>query len=79
MSREATKKWSRYAKPTRDMIVSRKTVKEGFYEQRGFLKRSGDGILYNDHKAGGIGPRLFEQACRMGIEGMGSKHRDRTI
>jgi ATP-dependent DNA ligase len=24
------------------------------------LKRSGDGILYNEHEAGAIGPRLFE-------------------
>ena len=34
------------------------------------LKRSGDGILYNDHEAGAIGPRLFEQACKMGLEGI---------
>jgi hypothetical protein len=26
------------------------------------LKRSGDGIIYNDHEAGTIGARLFEQA-----------------
>ena len=37
------------------------------------LKRSGDGILYNDHEAGAIGPRLFERACKMGLEGIGSK------
>jgi hypothetical protein len=42
------------------------------------LKRCGDGILYNDHEAGAIGPRLFEQACKMGMEGIVSKHRDRT-
>jgi bifunctional non-homologous end joining protein LigD len=42
------------------------------------LKRCGDGILYNDHEAGAIGPRLFEQACKMGLEGIVSKHRDRT-
>ena len=34
------------------------------------LKRSGDGIIYNDHEAGAIGPRLFEQACKMGLEGI---------
>jgi hypothetical protein len=36
---------------------------------------AGDGILYNDHEAGAIGPRLFEQACKMGLEGIVSKHR----
>ena len=40
------------------------------------LKRSGDGIIYNDHDAGAIGPRLFEQACLLGLEGIVSKHRD---
>jgi hypothetical protein len=37
-----------------------------------------DGILYNDHEAGAIGPRLFGQACKIGLEGIVSKHRDRT-
>jgi bifunctional non-homologous end joining protein LigD len=41
------------------------------------LKRSGDGIIYNEHEAGAIGPRLFEQACKMGLEGIVSKHRER--
>jgi ATP-dependent DNA ligase len=41
------------------------------------LKRSTDGIIYNDHDAGAIGPRLFEQACKMGLEGIVSKHRER--
>src|SRR3954467_15534327 len=41
------------------------------------LKRCGDGIIYNDHEAGAIGPRLFEQACKMGLEGIVSKHRER--
>jgi bifunctional non-homologous end joining protein LigD len=41
------------------------------------LKRSGDGIIYNDHDVGAIGPRLFEQACKMGLEGIVSKRRDR--
>src|SRR3954470_10353870 len=43
------------------------------------LKRSSDGIIYNDHEAGAIGPRLFEQACRMGLEGIVSKHRTGDI
>jgi bifunctional non-homologous end joining protein LigD len=33
------------------------------------LKRSRDGILYNEDEAGAIGPRLFEQACKMGLGG----------
>jgi bifunctional non-homologous end joining protein LigD len=41
------------------------------------LKRSTDGIIYNEHEAGAIGPRLFEQACKMGLEGIVSKHRER--
>jgi bifunctional non-homologous end joining protein LigD len=41
------------------------------------LKRSGDGIIYNEHEADAIGPRLFEQACKMGLEGIVSKHRER--
>jgi hypothetical protein len=36
------------------------------------LKRSGEGIL-NDNR-----PRLFEEACKMGLEGLVSKHRERT-
>ena len=27
------------------------------------VKRPADGILYNDHEAGAIGPPLFRQAC----------------
>jgi bifunctional non-homologous end joining protein LigD len=42
----------------------------------GSLKRSGDGIIYNDHDAGAVGPRLFKQACKMGLEGIVSKHRE---
>src|SRR5205823_6351694 len=40
------------------------------------LKRSGEGIIYNDHEAGAIGPRLFEQACLLALEGIVSKHRE---
>ena len=39
------------------------------------LKHSGEGIIYNDHDAGAIGPRLFEHACLLGLEGIVSKHR----
>jgi ATP-dependent DNA ligase len=42
------------------------------------LKRSIDGVIYNDHDTGAIGPRLFEQACKMGLEGIVSKHRERS-
>jgi ATP-dependent DNA ligase len=43
------------------------------------LKRSADGILLNEHEAGEIGPRLFEQACKMGLEGIVSKHRGKNL
>jgi bifunctional non-homologous end joining protein LigD len=42
----------------------------------GLLKRSGDGIIYKDHDAGAVGPRLIKQACKMGLEGIVSKHRE---
>jgi bifunctional non-homologous end joining protein LigD len=42
------------------------------------LKRSSGGILLNDHEAGEIGPALFRQACKMGLEGIVSKRRDRS-
>jgi bifunctional non-homologous end joining protein LigD len=41
------------------------------------LKRSADDIILNEHEAGAIGPRLFEQTCKMGLEGIVSKHRER--
>ena len=40
------------------------------------LKRSGDGIIYNDHDVGAIGIHLFEHACLLGLEGIVSKRRD---
>src|SRR5256714_2290860 len=42
------------------------------------LKRSEDGIIYNDHDTGAISPRLFEHACLLGLEGIVSKRRDST-
>jgi bifunctional non-homologous end joining protein LigD len=42
------------------------------------LKRSGDGIIYNDHDVDAIGPHLFRQAWKMGLEGIVSKHREST-
>jgi bifunctional non-homologous end joining protein LigD len=41
------------------------------------LKRSTDGIILNEHEAGEIGPALFKQSCKMGLEGIVSKHRER--
>ena len=42
------------------------------------LKRSTEGILLNDHEIGAIGPALFQQACKFGLEGIVSKHRGRS-
>jgi bifunctional non-homologous end joining protein LigD len=42
------------------------------------LKRSTDGIVLNDNEIGEIGPALFRQACKMGLEGIVSKHRERS-
>ena len=41
------------------------------------LARRPDGILIAPFEQGEIGPDLFRAACRMGLEGMVSKHRDR--
>ncbi len=39
--------------------------------------KSGDGILLNPHLTGEIGPAMFEHACKLGLEGIVSKHRNR--
>jgi ATP-dependent DNA ligase len=41
------------------------------------LARRPDGIFLSDFEQGEIGPDLFRAACRTGLEGMVSKHRDR--
>jgi bifunctional non-homologous end joining protein LigD len=40
------------------------------------LARRVDGIFLSDFEQGEIGPDLFRHACLMGLEGLGSKHRD---
>jgi bifunctional non-homologous end joining protein LigD len=41
------------------------------------LARRPEGIFVNSFERGEIGPDLFRAACRMGLEGLVSKHRDR--
>ena len=41
------------------------------------LARRPEGIFVNPFERGEIGPELFVAACRMGLEGLVSKHRDR--
>jgi bifunctional non-homologous end joining protein LigD len=41
------------------------------------LQRRDDGIILNDCEQGEIGPDLFKAACKMGLEGLVSKHKDR--
>ncbi|WP_283810982.1 hypothetical protein [Bradyrhizobium zhanjiangense] len=41
------------------------------------LARRPDGITVAPFERGEIGPDLFRAACRMGLEGLVSKHRDR--
>ncbi|MBR1193258.1 RNA ligase family protein [Bradyrhizobium sp. AUGA SZCCT0160] len=41
------------------------------------LKGRPEGIFVAPFEAGEIGPGLFEAACRMGLEGLVSKHRER--
>lgn len=42
------------------------------------LRGRPEGIFVAPFEAGAIGPGLFEAACRMGLEGLVSKHRDRS-
>jgi ATP-dependent DNA ligase len=42
------------------------------------LATSGAGIFLAQFEQGEIGPALFEQACKMGLEGLVSKHRARS-
>jgi ATP-dependent DNA ligase len=42
------------------------------------LARRPDGIFLSDFEQGEIGADLFLAACRMGLEGLVSKHRDRS-
>jgi bifunctional non-homologous end joining protein LigD len=41
------------------------------------LARRPEGIFVNPFERGEIGPDLFRAACRMGLEGLVSKRRDR--
>jgi bifunctional non-homologous end joining protein LigD len=41
------------------------------------LARRPEGIFVNPFERGEIGPDLFRAACRMGLEGLVTKHRDR--
>jgi len=42
------------------------------------LARRPDGITVAPFERGEIGPDLFRAACRMGLEGLVSKHRERA-
>jgi bifunctional non-homologous end joining protein LigD len=41
------------------------------------LARRPEGIFISEFERGEIGPDLFRQACRFGLEGLVSKHKDR--
>ena len=40
------------------------------------LARCGDGIHLNPHMEGDIGASIFQHACKLGLKGIVSKHRD---
>jgi bifunctional non-homologous end joining protein LigD len=42
------------------------------------LARRPEGIFVNPYESGEIGPDLFRAACDMGLEGLVSKHRERS-
>jgi bifunctional non-homologous end joining protein LigD len=41
------------------------------------LARRPEGIFISEFERGEIGPDLFRQACKFGLEGLVSKHKDR--
>jgi bifunctional non-homologous end joining protein LigD len=41
------------------------------------LRRSADGIVLNEHMDGELGVTMFKHVCRMGLEGVVSKRRDK--
>jgi bifunctional non-homologous end joining protein LigD len=41
------------------------------------LARRPEGIFISEFERGEIGPDLFRQACKFGLEGLISKHKDR--
>jgi ATP-dependent DNA ligase len=40
------------------------------------LAKSSDGIQLSEHLYGDVGPAMFDQVCKMGLEGIVSKHRE---
>jgi ATP-dependent DNA ligase len=40
------------------------------------LAKSSDGIQLSEHLYGDMGPAMFDQVCKMGLEGIVSKHRE---
>jgi bifunctional non-homologous end joining protein LigD len=42
------------------------------------LAKSADAIQVSEHLSGEIGPAMFKHACKLGLEGIVSKHRDRA-
>ena len=53
----------------RSRYISARTISPGFCV---------DGIFLSDFEQGEMGPDLFRHACLMGLEGLVSKHRDRS-
>jgi bifunctional non-homologous end joining protein LigD len=43
------------------------------------LARRPEGIFISEFERGEIGPDLFRQACKFGLEGLVSKHKDRPV
>jgi ATP-dependent DNA ligase len=56
--------------------------REALYARKAWLARllakSANGIQLNPHLTGEIGPAMFEHACKLGLEGVVSKRRDRA-
>jgi bifunctional non-homologous end joining protein LigD len=44
---------------------------------KGLLKSSSDGIQLSEHLEGADGATVFQHACRLGLEGVIAKRRDR--
>jgi bifunctional non-homologous end joining protein LigD len=61
-----------------DGADERHRFQEGWSRNVTRYPRRPDGIFVAPFEQGEIGPDLFRAACRMGLEGMVSKHRDRA-
>jgi bifunctional non-homologous end joining protein LigD len=65
---------TQHPKPLKKLVCAPETAEVGLAQ---LLRGRAEGIFVAPFEQGEIGPELFEAACRMGLEGLVSKHRER--